>query len=181
MTSNIINDIKRLNISIDSVEYGITISTPVNLDELKLDDNLQYAFDYPKINPNTNQPDLEIIGDGATSSANINLNDFNIIVQDVAFDDLNDVLSDIILFMDTINRIKEYKKPIYIKLPDEEESLEIDMIIPVPDGLSLKIVNWGTTDLLKGTPITIEFDGKIETVIDNTDLLKLFKNIAQNL
>ncbi len=181
MTSNIINDIKRLNISIDSVEYGITLSTPVNLDELKLDDNLRYAFDYPKINPNTNQPDLEIIGDSATSSANINLNDFNIIVQDVAFDDLKDVLSDIILFMDTINRIKEYKKPIYIKLPYEEESLEIDMIIPVPNGLSLKIVNWGTTDLLKGTPITIEFDGKIETVIGNTDLLKLFKNIAQNL
>lgn len=181
MTSNIINDLKRLNISIDSVEYDITLLTPVNLDELKSADNLQYAFDYPQINPDTNQPNMEILGDNATSSANINLNDFNIIVQDVAFDDLNDVLSDIIPFMDTINRIKEYKKPIYIKLPDEEESIEIDMIIPVPNGLSLKIVNGGDTNLLDEMPITIEFDGKIETVIGNRDLLKLFKNIAQNL
>ena len=83
--------------------------------------------------------------------------------------------------MDTINRIKEYKKPIYIKLPNEEESIEIDMIIPVPNGLTLKIVNSGDTNLLDRMPITIEFDGKIETVIGNTDLLKLFKNIAQNL
>lgn len=181
MTSNIINDIKRLNISIDSVEYDITITTPVNLDELQSADNLQYAFDYPKIDPNTNQPEMEITGDNATSSANINLNDFNIIVQDIAFYDLKDVLSDIIPFMDTINRIKEYKKPIYIKLPNEEESIEIDMIIPVPNGLTLKIVNSGDTNLLDGMPITIEFDGKIETVIGNTDLLKLFKNIAQNL
>lgn len=181
MTSNIINDIKRLNISIDSVEYDITLSTPVNLDDLQSADNLQYAFDYPQIDPNTNQPKIEITGDNATSSANINLNDFNIIVQDVAFDDLKDVLSDIIPFMDTINRIKEYKKPIYIKLPNEEESIEIDMIIPVPNGLTLKIVNSGDTNLLDGMPITIEFDGKIETVIGNTDLLKLFKNIAQNL
>ena len=35
MASNIINDLKRLNISIDSVEYDITLLTPVNLDELK--------------------------------------------------------------------------------------------------------------------------------------------------
>lgn len=181
MTSNIINDIKRLNISIDSVEYDITITTPVNLDDLQSADNLQYAFDYPQIDPNTNKPEMEITGDNATSSANINLNDFNIIVQDIAFDDLKDVLSDIIPFMDTINRIKEYKKPIYIKLPNEEESIEIDMIIPVPNGLCLKIVNGGDTNLLNGMPITIEFDGKIETVIGNTDLLKLFKNIAQNL
>ena len=181
MASNLINDIKRLNISIDSVEYDITVTTPVNLDELQSDDNLQYAFDYPQINPNTNQPDMEITGDNATSSANINLNDFNIIVQDVAYDDLKDVLSDIIRFMNTINHIKEYKKPIYIKLPYEKESIEIDMIIPTPDGLSLKIVNGGTTNLLKEMPITIEFDGKAETVIDNTDLLKIFKNIAQNL
>lgn len=55
------------------------------------------------------------------------------------------------------------------------------MIIPVPNGLTLKIVNSGDTNLLDGMPITIEFDGKIETVIGNTDLLKLFKNIAQNL
>lgn len=181
MTSNIINDIKRLNISIDSVEYDITITTPVNLDDLQSADNLQYAFDYPQIDPNTNKPEMEITGDNATSSANINLNDFNIIVQDIAFDDLKDVLSDIIPFMDTINRIKEYKKPIYIKLPNEEESIEIDMIIPVPNGLCLKIVNGGDTNLLNGMPITIEVDGKIETVIGNTDLLKLFKNIAQNL
>lgn len=181
MTSNIINDIKRLNISIDSVEYDITITTPVNLDDLQSADNLQYAFGYPQIDPNTNKPEMEITGDNATSSANINLNDFNIIVQDIAFDDLKDVLSDIIPFMDTINRIKEYKKPIYIKLPNEEESIEIDMIIPVPNGLCLKIVNGGDTNLLDGMPITIEFDGKIETVIGNTDLLKLFKNIAQNL
>lgn len=181
MTSNIINDIKRLNISIDSVEYDITVITTVNLDELKSADNLQYAFDYPKLNPNTNQPDMEITGDNATSSANINLNDFNIIIQDVAFDDLNDVLSDIIPFMDTINRIKEYKKPIYIKLPYETKLLEIDMIIPAPNGFYLKIINDGTTAILNVTPITIEFEGKAETVTGTTDLLKIFKNIAKNL
>lgn len=181
MASNIINDLKRLNISIDSVEYDITVITPVNLDELKSADNLQYAFDYPQINPDTNQPDMEITGDNATSSANINLNDFNIIVQDVAFDDLNDVLSDIIPFIDTINRIKEYKKPIYIKLPYETKLLEIDMIVPVPNGFYLKGINSGTTALLKVTPITIEFEGKAETVTGHTDLLKIFKNIAQNL
>lgn len=183
MTSNIINDLKRLNISIDSVEYDITLLTPVNLDELKSADNLQYAFDYPQINPDTKQPDMEILGDNATSSANINLNDFNLIIQDIAFDDLNDVLSDIIPFMDSINRIKEYKKPIYIKLPYETESIEMDMLVPVPDGFYLKSVNGEDRALarLNVTPITIEFDGKIETVIGNTDLLKLFKNIAQNL
>lgn len=183
MASNIINDLKRLNISIDSVEYDITLLTPVNLDELKSADNLQYAFDYPKINPDTKQPDMEILGDNATSSANINLNDFNLIIQDIAFDDLNNVLSDIIPFMDSINRIKEYKKPIYIKLPDETESIEMDMLVPVPDGFYLKIVNGGDTTLapLNVTPITIEFDGKTETVMDDTDLLKIFKNIAHNL
>lgn len=181
MASNIINDLKRLNISIDSVEYDITLLTPVNLDELKSADNLQYAFDYPQIDSNTNQPTMEILGDNATSSANININDFNIIVQDIAFDDLNDVLSDIIPFMDSINRIKEYKKPIYIKLPDETESFEIDMIVPAPNGFYLKIINDGTRALLNETPITIEFDGKAETVIGNTDLLKIFKNIAHNL
>lgn len=181
MASNIINDLKRLNISIDSVEYDITVLTPVNLDELKSADNLQYAFDYPQIDPNTNQPTMEILGDNATSSANININDFNIIVQDIAFDDLNDVLSDIVPFMDSINRIKEYKKQIYIKLPNETDSLEIDMLVPVPNGFYLKIVNDGNRALLKDTPITIEFDGKAETVIGNTDLLKIFKNIAHNL
>lgn len=112
--------INQFNITVQSVEDSLIAITPVDLEKtVKEESDLEFAYDYPKYFSN-GLPATTLEGDNSTSFAEI-LVDENVWLTDIAFDDLEHNLKQLLASLLVDKTLKDTGYKVKTTLRDGKE------------------------------------------------------------